>query len=223
VRVGDTVRKPPLGRTRYVVALLHHLERVGFDGAPRFLGFDERGRLILSYVEGEVPPGLDGGTAPDDQLRAVARLTRRFHDATAGSEIAGDAEVACHNDLSPDNTVYRDGRPVAFVDWDNAAPGSRVDDVANAAWLYLDLAAEGVEVTEQARRLALFGDAYGLPPETDLAGAVVERLRRNLRMIDEGLTERSPHVNLEFLERALVWSREQLAWLERNVQALRTR
>ena len=79
VRVGDTVRKPPLRRTPFVVELLRHLERIGFDGAPRFLGFDERGRLMLGYLEGEVPENLDGGAAPDEQLREVARLIRRFH------------------------------------------------------------------------------------------------------------------------------------------------
>src|SRR6266436_863387 len=51
VRVGDTVRRPagPPG----VRALLEWFEHVGFDGAPRFLGFDDRGREILSYVEGD--------------------------------------------------------------------------------------------------------------------------------------------------------------------------
>jgi aminoglycoside phosphotransferase (APT) family kinase protein len=221
VRVGDTVRKPPLGRTPYVVQLLRHFERVGFEGAPRFLGYDERGRLILTYVEGDVPANIDGGDAPDTQLRAVARLIRRFHDATAGTAVAGDREVACHHDLSPVNTVYREGVPVAFIDWDGAAPGRRIDDVARAAWLFLDLAAEGVEVAEQARRLALFADAYGVEPGTDLAGAVVECVRSTLVAIEEGLAERSPHVDREFLEHARSWSLGQLEWLERNATALR--
>ena len=217
--MGDTVRKPPLGRTAYVVELLSHLERVGFDAAPRFLGFDERGRLILTYLEGDVPANLDGGTAPDEQLRALARLIRLFHDATAETDVAREAEVACHNDLSPDNTVYRDALPIAFVDWDAAAPGTRLEDFAYAAWLYLDLAAG--DVTRQARRLRLFADAYGLPPDTDLAGAVLERVRRNIDFIEEGLADRSPHVNHELLGHALRWTHDQVAWLERNVETLR--
>ena len=36
-------------------ALLDHLERVGFSGAPRYLGSDERGREVLSYIPGEAP------------------------------------------------------------------------------------------------------------------------------------------------------------------------
>ncbi len=34
-------------------ALLQWYGRVGFDGAPRFLGLDEQRREVLSYVEGE--------------------------------------------------------------------------------------------------------------------------------------------------------------------------
>jgi hypothetical protein len=43
VRVGDTVRRRPAGR--FVHELLAFFERAGWDGAPRFLGVDERGRV----------------------------------------------------------------------------------------------------------------------------------------------------------------------------------
>src|SRR5260221_6573384 len=47
VRVGDTVRRPAGPWTPAVHALLAHLHAVGFDGAPRPLGVDERGREVL--------------------------------------------------------------------------------------------------------------------------------------------------------------------------------
>ena len=53
VRLGDTVHRPQTARSPAVHALLQHLERVGFDGAPRYLGQDDAGREVLSYVEGE--------------------------------------------------------------------------------------------------------------------------------------------------------------------------
>ena len=59
VRVGDTVRRPVGPHTAAVDALLRHFEAVGFDGAPRALGLDERGREVLSFVEGE--PGARAG------------------------------------------------------------------------------------------------------------------------------------------------------------------
>ena len=58
VRVGQTVRRPPRLTAEFVHALLEHLAAVGFDGAPHFLGTDEKGRDILSYIEGEVPADL---------------------------------------------------------------------------------------------------------------------------------------------------------------------
>jgi len=69
---------------------------------------DERGREILSYVEGLVPDNLDAGLT-DDQLAGAARLLRRFHDATAGSPLASGAKVLCHNDISPVSTVLVGG------------------------------------------------------------------------------------------------------------------
>lgn len=70
-----------------------------------------------------------------DTLVAVARLIRRFHDASRSfilppgivwqSAVAypSGGDVICHNDLAPWNTVFVDGQPGAFIDWDAAAPG----------------------------------------------------------------------------------------------------
>ncbi|WP_425508413.1 phosphotransferase family protein [Streptomyces roseirectus] len=35
----------------------------------------------------------------------------------------------CHHDLGPNNTVFRDEMPAAFIDFDLAAPGSPLEDV----------------------------------------------------------------------------------------------
>ena len=88
-------------------------------------------------------------------LVRVAELVREFHDLTAGTPLAGDAEVVCHNDLAPNNTVYSpDGaglRPVAFIDWDLAAPGRRIHDVAHVCWQYLGLGPGAVVGAGRAR------------------------------------------------------------------------
>ena len=49
VRVGETVRRPRNPNSEFVHEVLLHLESVGFDAAPRFLGIDEQGREILSF------------------------------------------------------------------------------------------------------------------------------------------------------------------------------
>jgi hypothetical protein len=167
-RVGDTVRRTPALNDEFARALLLHLERRGFAGAPRFLGVDHGGRRIFSYLPGEVPGDL--GHFDDRVIMDAARLIRRYHDATVDLFV-GKAwlevglEVACHNDLSPCNTVFREGEPYSFIDFDAAAPGTRVWDVGYAAWLWLDLGNDNYPQGEQIRRLNLFVNAYGAPLE----------------------------------------------------------
>lgn len=104
VRVGATVRRPVGSHSPFVHELLLALDRAGFAGAPRFLGIDERGREILSFIEGVVPGNLDKDI-DDEQLAAAAGLLRRFHDVTAATELTQGQECVCHNDISPVNTA----------------------------------------------------------------------------------------------------------------------
>ena len=166
VRVGATVRKSPPRDPAFVRRLLRLFESAGWTGAPRFLGVDERGRETLSFVDGVVPWQPGSEPRDDESLAAVARLVRGFHDVTAGTELAVGGEVVCHNDLSPKNTVYRAGLPVAFIDWDIAAAGRRVQDVAHVCWQFVPLGPSvDVAVAVAARRVRLMADAYdGLSP-----------------------------------------------------------
>lgn len=189
VRVGDTVRRGTGPWTPTVHALLRHLEVVGFEGAPRVLGIDGQGREVLSFVPGiTIPPPLTGYRS-DDVLIETARLLRRYHDATTSFVPPPDAtwwlqvggpcegEVICHNDIAPWNTVVVDGRPTAFVDWDFAAPGPRVWDVAFALWWFVPLYGEDEygSLAERARRITVFCDAYGLDDRLGLLDIVRQR------------------------------------------------
>ncbi|BET45054.1 phosphotransferase [Streptomyces ardesiacus] len=179
VRVGDTVRRPASARTKFVADLLRLLEAGGWSGAPRYLGMDEKGREVLSYLDGHVAwePRQPAAVSSDASLVAVARLVREFHDLTVGTALAGDREVVCHNDLSPKNTVYRlvSGglRPTAFIDWDLAAPGARIHDVAHVCWQYLGLGPAVADVGEAARRMKLIADSYELSDRQRLVPTVL--------------------------------------------------
>ncbi|GAA1603288.1 phosphotransferase [Kribbella sancticallisti] len=139
VRKGDTVLRTPGDRAEFVHDLLGLL--ADWPGAPRYLGMDGD-REILSFLDGYVAweePRKPAVHSPGC-LRSVGRLVREFHDLTAGTSLAGDEEVVCHNDLSPKNTVYSaDGtRATAFIDWDIAAPGPRIHDLAFICWQYAE-------------------------------------------------------------------------------------
>ncbi len=179
VRVGETVRRPRTERSDFVASLLAHLRARGFDAAPTVLGIDARGRDVLEFIDGRVPPELDGSYS-NETLSAAARLIRRYHDATADFAVARTAEVICHNDLSPCNFVFRGGSPVALIDFDVAAPGWRLDDVGYALFLWLNLGTDGPAPPEQARRIRVFCAAYGISADERVVRAVADAVARNL-------------------------------------------
>jgi len=180
VRVGETVRRPTGPHSPFVHALPRHLERAGFAAAPRFLGIDDRGREILTYLDGQVPGNLDPGWT-DDQLAEAAGLLRGLHDATAGSPLAGSAEVVCHGDISPVNTVFAGGRPVALIDFDMAWPGPRFCDVAYGLFLWLNLGWDGPPPEEQRRRIGVWCDGYGLTGRRGLLAEVKRQVSQTVR------------------------------------------
>jgi aminoglycoside phosphotransferase (APT) family kinase protein len=171
VRVGDTVRRPPVHATQAMRDVLVYLEGRGFDAAPRWLGFDEQGRDVLTYIEGETFSGCGAIVWRDDQLAASARLLRRYHDTVAGSPLADAAEIVVHGDYGPWNLIWRDEVPVCIIDFDNARPGRRVEDVGYGLWKHLNLGLVPLEATEQRRRADVFVAAYGSPFD---AGAAIE-------------------------------------------------
>lgn len=192
VRVGDTVRRPP--EPPGVVALLQWYEHVGFEGAPRYLGIDEQGREVLTFVEGE--PAFAPVPSSDEVVSAIGRLLRRAHDAQAGfappadadwdTHVAGAAtgEVVGHLDLFWTNVVFRDGAPVALIDWELAAPASRVLEVALAATYWAGLRTDdqllswGIPLARRGERLRILCNSYGL-----------DALQRSL-LLDELIAQR---------------------------------
>ena len=161
-RVGDTVRRNAGPWTPAVHSLLHHLHAKGFGGAPLPLGFDDQGREILTFLEGETV----GDTEPwprwthaDESLDDVADWLRAFHEAAADFVPSRDAVwrlggtwspglIVGHNDAAPYNAVWRDGTLAGFFDWDFAAPVTREWDLAFVAFSWVPLHARAVVTAE---------------------------------------------------------------------------
>jgi hypothetical protein len=197
--------------TPTVHAFLRHLEEVGFAGAPRVLGIDEAGREVLTFLDGEVlaagatwRPGMPtpwpGWAQSDACLEASARLLRASHDAAASFEPPSDAtwrqypspalgagEIVCHGDVGPHNTVYVDGTPVAFIDWDSVRPNDPVVEFGDAAWRFVPLgpdehfARSGFGRTPPlAHRLARFASAYGVLDRETVRWALHQSKQRSI-------------------------------------------
>ncbi len=156
VRIGETVRRTTFPWSPAVHRLLEGLEARGFPYSPRFLGIDEHGREVLSWIDGicggdGYVEGVERGAtiwamvADPAGLARYAQLVREYHDAVAGLTAADDAcwatrkggpepgELICHLDLSPWNVVWQeDGQPVGIIDWDYAEPADPIRDVAYA-------------------------------------------------------------------------------------------
>lgn len=222
VRIGDTVRRSPGPNSTFVHRLLTHLERAGWDGAPRFLGVDDLGREILSFLDGHVAwqASQPADVGSDDSLVIAGRLVREFHDLTAGTELAGSAEVVCHNDLSPKNTVYRylgaGLRPAAFIDWDIAAPGLRIHDVAHMCWQYPGLGPDAGDPALAARRVRLICDAYGLNDRSAVVGTIACWQEHCWRGIQAGAAAGDPAMTRLDAAGATAAVREQQHWTARH-------
>ena len=196
IRVGETVRKPVTKATPSVQALLQHLEHTGFEGAPRAFGTDEHGRQILEFVHGAMWD-RSKSPKPEDLYRA-GLLMRRLHDSIASFElpeaaqwerlsIPDGAEIICHNDLAPWNLVCGTDRWV-FIDWDNAAPGTRLWDIAWSAISFPPLVPGG-DLTVAAEAVRALCEGY----RVDRAdyGLLVALMARRARAASKLLIEAS--------------------------------
>ncbi|MFF5175084.1 phosphotransferase [Micromonospora sp. NPDC000089] len=185
--------------------MLSFLEAAGYPYAPRHLGVDERGRQVLSYVPGETTDHPSQRAA--GAYAAGGRMLRALHDATAHSALAEGRECVIHGDPGPFNTIFRDGLPVAFIDWDSCRPGERLDDLGYLAWTWCVQAVGRVPVPQQAWHLRELRDGYGDVDGDTLIRAVLRRQGELIRT--EEANRIDPRQNAErrrHAEWAVAWA-----------------
>jgi aminoglycoside phosphotransferase (APT) family kinase protein len=233
-RRGGRLLRPMGPWSAAVHEFLRHLESAGFAGAPRFLGVEGE-REVLTFIDGDVAadprwyPGRGHRLPPharsDVSLAAAASLVRQLHEAARGY-VPGHVEfrfhpypprtgeIISHGDLGPWNTVYREGVPVAFIDWDSVGPIEPLLDLAAAAWAFVPLAAPeqlreaGFDpLPDLPARLRLFVDAYGLPDRRTILPAL-----QRCKLL---AAERIKHWPLDAAEAAdnLEYRAQELRWL----------
>jgi formyltetrahydrofolate-dependent phosphoribosylglycinamide formyltransferase len=211
-RRGGTVLRPTGQHTEATLALLTTLARTGFI-APVPLGATDDGQQAFTWIDGDVavPPFPDWAMT-DDALRSAARLVRDYHSAVAGLSLPPDLQwsedgvpdpnggpIICHNDVCPENVVFRDGEAVALLDFDFAAPGRPLWDLANLArmWCPLrpaDLAVEGMAELDPLHRLGVLARGYGLAAadHAEFVGVILEAGQVGMEFVRRRLSAREP-------------------------------
>ncbi|MFD9627136.1 phosphotransferase [Peribacillus muralis] len=200
-RSGNTVRRDLKSNSKRIHGLLTHLEHKGYEYAPKYLGIDEKGREILSYIEGEA------GNYPvkkymwsNEVLRAIAEMLRQYHDSVSDFSFEANwqsidytpqpAEILCHNDFALYNIVFQKERPMGIIDFDVAGPGPRLWDIAYTLYtcvplsrFHLDETGEKVhyqtcqDANRIKNRVQLFFDSYGEAVAEDYIEMVLLRLK----------------------------------------------
>ncbi|MEV6155517.1 aminoglycoside phosphotransferase family protein [Nonomuraea sp. NPDC052129] len=172
-RAGDTVRRTRDAGSAFAARVLTHLVSVGYSHAPRYLGIDEHGRDILSFIPGTT---TDHPTQrAQGAYAAGGRMLRELHEATASHVLSAGRECVMHGDPGPFNTIFQQGLPVAFIDWSSCRPGDRLDDLGYMAWTWCIQSQGRVPIAEQARHLRELRDGYGTVEPAHLLGAMVRR------------------------------------------------
>ncbi|MED3955912.1 phosphotransferase [Priestia aryabhattai] len=217
-RSGNTVRRELKSDSHKFHKLLKHLENKGFTYAPKFLGIDEKGREVLSFIEGEA------GNYPlkkymwsDDVLIEIGKMLRLYHDSV--SDFSFDDswksidntpkpfEILCHNDFAIYNIIFNDERPIGIIDFDVAAPGPRLWDIAYTLYtcvplsrFYLSETGEKIHYNssqhaqDRKRRVKLFFESYG----EELQEGYLEMVLLRLEGLCKTITRKASEGNISF-------------------------
>ncbi|MEM1506021.1 aminoglycoside phosphotransferase family protein [Domibacillus sp. 8LH] len=215
-RSGDTVRRDLKEDSPKIHKLLKHLENKGFNYSPKFLGIDEKGREILSFIEGEAGNyPLKRYMLSNDVLKEIAKMLRLYHEAVSDFPLLDEfkpidntpqkVEVLCHNDFAIYNIIFNYEKPVGIIDFDVAGPGPKIWDIAYTLYTCLPLSSFYPAETEQEvhhvnydpslhaslikKRLTLFFEAYGEEMPLDFLEIVLLRLEGMCKTIKRKANE----------------------------------
>jgi hypothetical protein len=247
MRNGDTVRRPRQPWNQDVHQLLRHVRDRGFLLVPEPRGFDDRGREILSYIEGDTSAAVTPWPGPlwsDALLGDVGRTVAAYHRAVADFVPDADArwqyrpralepgEIICHHDFAPYNAVFDDHQLLGIIDWDGAGPGTIQEELAFLAWQWVPLVPPDLKEQvgcdpdiDEGARLRLLLDSYGYESRGGLIDAVTVRIEISRSGIEERAAAGDlPYVSLRDegytrgMERTIQYLMERNDYLQTEIE-----
>lgn len=205
-RRNETVMREQKPWSSTIHRVLVHLEKVGYNNCPRFIGIDENGKEILSFVKGECKYNYPFTNNSNEQLliiKKVAEMMRKYHDATLSFERAEkdswmfsykgplEKEVICHNDIAPYNVTFVNSIPYGLIDFDTCCPAPRIWDIVYALYRFVPFSKRLYDMEKQEYRnydvyrdknfrrksIRVFFDEYGMEWPYDLFEQMITRLQ----------------------------------------------
>ncbi|MGV9785564.1 phosphotransferase [Streptomyces sp. NPDC003435] len=243
-RRGELVERPAPPHAGALHPYLLALKKHGFDAAPVPVGLTADGREQLTFIPGDValPPFADRFMTKA-ALRSVGSLLRRLHEAGAAVAVDTHTEwprdladpaggtMLCHNDVCPENVVFREGRAAALIDFDMAAPGRPLWDVAMTARYWVPMLDPVSAATlypvglDAPARLRVLADGYGLSVEerAELPGVIEQATAVCRAFVTQRVAEGDPVYLQALTERGgwQRWDRIQ-TWLADHRETFRT-
>lgn len=242
-RDKDKVHRPTEFWQPAVHDLLMYLESINYLYSPRVFKNDEKGREVLSYIDGESGKAGWAQIISDEGLRKYAKFLRAYHDAVAdykpseelewanGQKGLKPGQILCHGDFGPWNIVWKNGEPVGLIDWDLAHPNTPEydilyaleysapfrDDKATIEWHHFK------SIPDRRHRIHVFMEAYGAPIIKDITSKIVS-LQHEVNEFAKSLARRGIQPQADWLTNGeLDKVEEQARWVEQNSDLFESR
>ena len=211
VKIGNHVHRTMNSNAPFIHKLLQHLEKSNFPFSPKFIGIDEQGREVLSFIKGAIPLGEFFN---NQQLIEAVKILRQFHDVASQSDLCKKEETICHNDFSPWNIIFENNLPVGIIDFDDSAPGARIDDLAYFIWTFLELGNDKIEEKIQIEKLVLICKEYDLAESENIVDAIIKQQQRILRFREDVVKKEVDFEKKEFSKNKVQSIKADLEWIK---------
>jgi hypothetical protein len=200
---------------------------------------------MLEYIDGSSPQPFAWS---DEAVFEIGALLRELHTLSAKWEaprgaqwqasflrgLPGPESVIGHGDLGPWNILARDGKPIAFIDWDSAGPLDPLWELVHVIWQNAQLYDDDVSDLNQlpnaearARQAGLIADGYGLgrSARVDFVDRMIQLAVRSAReeAIGHDVTPdtESPTTDGYPILWAVTWRIRSAAWMLDHREMLR--